>query len=328
MASAAAAVKIASALSKCQRLLCLTGAGVSTLSGIPDYRSDGKTYKPLQHREFTDNFSIRQRYWARSFLGWPRFSSASPNASHFAIAELQRLGFISHLISQNVDRLHMKAVGINPALAPNQTVYHCGDGVRRPMELHGTLFEVECIACGSAAPLLDRQAVQATMARDNSAWSELWRGSSELRPDGDVELPLAAYATFSTPRCPVCQAATLKPSVTFFGGNVPLPTVAQSLEIAGGADGVLVLGSTVSTFSAFRLVRMVAEKGGPVVVVTRGETRADPIAGLKLGNVEVGETMTHLSLLLGGKGAAAAAAGAASAHHASTTPTLPRGDET
>ena len=283
---------ILKAFEGCSNTLCLTGAGVSTASGIPDYRSSSTPYVPLQHKEFTQDLRIRQRYWARSFLGWPRFSESRPNAAHIAITALMRSGFIKTLITQNVDRLHHRSMGLDPSLSPHQSVYSCGDGVHRPLELHGTLFEVECQSC--SAPLVCRTALQQRMQEENGTWRERWSSSSQIRPDGDVELPLPAYSSFTMPVCSNCGLAHLKPSVTFFGGTIPLDTVQRSLDIAGSADGVLVAGSTVSTFSAFRLVKGIAARGRPVVVVSLGEeTRADPLATLRV-HAEIGQVLEGL----------------------------------
>jgi NAD-dependent deacetylase sirtuin 4 len=272
---------IAQHLRGCRSVLFLTGAGVSTSSGIPDYRSPGRLpYRPLQHAEFVASAAVRQRYWARSYLGWPRMRDAQPNASHAALVRLQALGLCAQLITQNVDSLHLKA------------------GHPSVLQLHGTLFEVECLQCG--APLLCRNALQARMAAANAAWTQRFASAAVQRPDGDMELPAESYPLFATPRCSACGGEQLKPAVTFFGGNVPVGVVQASLRLAAEADAVVVAGSTVSTFSAFRLVRGVAERGRPVVVVKRGGVgRADALATL-LVEEEVGEALAGLAAALGG----------------------------
>jgi NAD-dependent deacetylase sirtuin 4 len=258
--------------------LFLTGAGVSTASGIPDYRSPSRAaYTPLQHRDYLASAALRQRYWARSALGWPRMRDALPNAAHHALAALQRAGAASGLITQNVDSLHAKA-GSAPVL-----------------ELHGTLARVECLRCGSAAPPLCRSALQLRMEADNAAWLAAHGPAAAQRPDGDVELPAGAYASFAAPRCGACGEALLKPMVTFFGGTVPPATVERSLALAREAEALVVCGSTCTTFSAFRLLKAVRERGRPVVVVRSGGgvARADALATL-LVEEEVGGALQGL----------------------------------
>lgn len=258
-------------------ILFITGAGVSTASGIPDYRSPNRpAYKPLQHAEFAGSEAIRRRYWARSFLGWPRFRAAQPNAAHAAIAGLAEKGLCGSLITQNVDRLHHKA-----RHAP------------APLELHGALFEVACIACGAGG--VCRDALQRGMAAANGPWLTALGGAAEqLRPDGDVELPPEAVATFTPPLCGACGRASLKPTVVFYGGTIPPAVVERSLSLAESAGAVVVAGSTVSTFSAFRLVRAVAARGRPVALLTRGATRADALATFK-AELDVGDVLTELA---------------------------------
>lgn len=258
-------------------ILFITGAGVSTASNIPDYRSPNRpAYKPLQHAEFAGSEAVRRRYWARSFLGWPRFRAAQPNAAHTALAGLAEKGLCGSLITQNVDRLHHKA---NHAPAP--------------LELHGALFEVACLACGAGG--VCRDALQRGMAAANGPWLAALGGAAEqLRPDGDVELPPEAVATFTPPLCAACGRASLKPAVVFYGGTIPAAVVARSLSLAEGAGAVVVAGSTVSTFSAFRLVRAVAARGRPVALLTRGATRADALATFK-AELDVGDVLAELA---------------------------------
>lgn len=211
-------------------------------------------------------------------------ASAAPNAAHHALAALEAAGVCRALITQNVDRLHAKA-------------RHGG----ALLELHGTLFEVECLACGGAAPRLDRSLLQATMEVENAAWLRVHGSSAQRRPDGDVELAgdsQAAYRAFCPPRCPRCGGDTLKPAVTFFGGSVP-PAVAQrSQDLAGEADAVVVCGSTCSTFSAFRLVKALAARGAPVVAIKVGPGRVDSVASLNVQG-DCGEVLTEWCSALG-----------------------------
>jgi NAD-dependent deacetylase sirtuin 4 len=285
-AAAAAGRAILQHLRGASNILFLTGAGVSTQSGIPDYRSPERpAYTPLQHREFVHSEQLRQRYWARSMVGWPRMRDAAPNAAHHALAALQRAGLCAALITQNVDTLHAKAG-------------HGGE----LLELHGRLFAVECLACGSAAPPLCRNDLQRSMEASNAPWVARHAAAAVERPDGDMELPQESYASFAQPRCARCGGATLKPMVTFFGGTVPPQTVQRSLALAAAADALVVCGSTCSTFSAFRLLKSLAERGRPVVVVRRGggAARGDALATL-LVEEEVGSVMQGVLQALGGK---------------------------
>jgi NAD-dependent deacetylase sirtuin 4 len=280
------------------RLLLITGAGVSTDSGIPDYRSPQRpAYRPLQHHEFVASERVRRRYWARSFVGFRTMQGARPNAAHEALAALERLGRAgAGLITQNVDRLHHRA------------------GHADVLELHGTVHECECMACRASVA---RDDVQAEMALANARWAGLAperedapaltsltavseelgmippppapqpagadASARRLRPDGDTELrDEALYDSFVVPRCRACGSALLKPSVTFHGGSVPVDVTSNAAERARGCDAVLVAGSTLSTFSAFRLVRDAAQRGARVAILNCGATRADSLATLKL----------------------------------------------
>ncbi|WP_353950481.1 Sir2 family NAD-dependent protein deacetylase [Knoellia sp. S7-12] len=244
--------------------LVLTGAGISTESGIPDYRGpDGnRRVTPMSHQEFTATSAARQRYWARSFIGWQRFTVAEPNAGHHAVAELQQAGIFATVITQNVDGLHQDA------------------GARDVIELHGTLSEVVCLTCQER---VDRDLVQAFMDDANPGFASLAMGlvgdgsqvSSQIRPDGDIVLADAAVQTFTAPRCLGCGADTLKPDVVFFGGAVPKPRVEQCFALTDAAPVLVVLGSSLKVMSGYRFVRRAAAHGIPVVVVTKGPTRGD-----------------------------------------------------
>ena len=246
-----------------QRLLVLSGAGLSTHSGIPDYRSPSGSYsrghKPMMHNEFVTSARARQRYWARSLAGYEYFSRARPNAGHAALAGLQGLGVVDSIITQNVDGLH-DAAGSNDVL-----------------ELHGSIEKVECLACGERST---RSALQERLRADNADWLRETRllstGLTEMRADGDSAISDAIISGLRVPCCASC-GGTLKPSVVFFGGNVPAETTARALKAARTADALLIVGSTVQTFSAFRLVREVAGAGRPVCIVNLGATRADKL---------------------------------------------------
>ncbi|MBM6400300.1 NAD-dependent protein deacetylase [Phycicoccus sonneratiae] len=244
--------------------LVLSGAGMSTDSGIPDYRGRDGTRRvmPMQHGEFCASTENRRTYWARSFVGWQRFSRAEPNAGHRAVAALQRTGTLGPIVTQNVDGLH-QAAG-----SPSVT------------ELHGTLADVVCLTCGDRT---DRELLQARMVQANPGFEERVRGaapdgsrvSSQIRPDGDVVLPDDAVAGFRLPLCLVCGADTLKPDVVFFGGSVPRERVEACFALTDAAPALLVLGSSLAVMSGLRFVRHAARRGIPVVAVTRGPTRGD-----------------------------------------------------
>ncbi|KGN30559.1 NAD-dependent deacetylase [Knoellia sinensis KCTC 19936] len=244
--------------------LVLTGAGMSTESGIPDYRGpDGsRRVTPMSHQEFTASGDNRQRYWARSFIGWQRFTAAEPNVGHRAVTALQRAGAFGHVITQNVDGLHQRA------------------GTGDVTELHGSLEEVVCLTCGERA---DRDLVQAFMADANPGFATAVLGhvpdgsqvSSQIRPDGDIVLPDEAVRAFTAPRCLVCRADTLKPDVVFFGGSVPKERVDLCFALTDAAPILVVLGSSLKVMSGYRFVRRAAAHGIPIVVITKGPTRGD-----------------------------------------------------
>lgn len=251
--------------------LVLTGAGMSTDSGIPDYRGPDGTRRvtPMQHGEFVGTSEARQRYWARSFIGWQRFRRAEPNTSHAAVAALQRRGVLGPVITQNVDGLHQQAG------SPDVT------------ELHGSLAEVVCLTCDDRS---DRDLLQARMAEANPGFErhasaeapDGSRVSSQIRPDGDIVLDDEVVAGFVLPRCTVCGADTLKPDVVFFGGSVPRERVEACYALTDAAPALLVLGSSLAVMSGLRFVRHAARRGIPVLAVTRGPTRGDDLMTLRL----------------------------------------------
>ena len=258
----ASALALSSLVLESKNLLAITGAGVSTESGIPDYRSPGRpAYRPLQHGEFVKMESTRRRYWARSMIGFGQVGKALPNKAHRSLALLEQMGKMSHLITQNVDRLHQKA------------------GQRNILELHGTIHEVECLDCKHQ---FDRAHMQALLLTLNEEWMKRVAELSEARPDGDVELPSDVYSSFTIPPCDRCGSQMLKPRVTFHGGQIPPPVTEASLQLAQNCDGLLVVGSTVSTFSAYRLVREAASRHARVGIINYGPTRADELAAFKI----------------------------------------------
>lgn len=247
-------------LVKNRRLAVLTGAGCSTESGIPDYRGPGtlrRARNPVQYRDFLASAEARQRYWARSTLGWPAFSRAQPNAAHAALAELEARGSVTALVTQNVDRLHHRA------------------GSREVVELHGALAEVKCLSCGT---IEQRQALQERLIERNPGWLT---AAVELAPDGDAELPADVARAFRPVDCRRCQG-TLKPNVVFFGENVARPIVERAYAAVDAAEALLVIGSSLTVFSGFRFVKRAAERRLPIGIVNLGPSRGDPLASLRV----------------------------------------------
>jgi NAD-dependent SIR2 family protein deacetylase len=244
-----------------RRVAMLTGAGVSTESGIPDYRGPEtrrKARKPVRFAKYVGDEKARRRYWARSAIGWPKFRLAKPNAGHQAIAALEEAGRLGGLITQNVDRLHQKA------------------GSRQVVELHGALAEVRCLDCGV---LEDRDRLQDRLLQANPGLSAL---EGRLAPDGDADAEPEAIRTLVVPVCLSCGGGTLKPNVVFFGENVARAIVEESYRLVDEADVLLVAGSSLAVFSGYRFVRRAAAAGKPVAIVNLGETRGDPYATLRV----------------------------------------------
>ena len=231
-------------------LFVITGAGISTASGIPDYRDGEREWKrppPVQLQTFLASEAARARYWARSFAGWPRFAAARPNQAHEALVTLEALGHLRTLVTQNVDRLHQRA------------------GHRDVVDLHGRLDRAVCLKCGAKRR---RTEIQRWLARENPGLDT--RGAAA--PDGDVDLDGVDTAQFRFPSCPEC-GGVLKPDVVFFGENVPRPIVASTLSSLAQSRGVLLLGTSASTFSCFRYCRHAHGHGIPLAIVNRGRTR-------------------------------------------------------
>ncbi|WP_210643826.1 NAD-dependent protein deacetylase [Pseudomonas sp. Tri1] len=244
-----------------RHFLVLTGAGISTPSGIPDYRdSDGvrRGRQPMMYQEFLAKPEARRRYWARAMLGWPRVRQARPNAAHEALATLQAEQRISGLITQNVDTLHDQA------------------GSQDVIELHGSLHRVLCLDCEQRS---ERQQIQLLMEAQNPYLAGV---DAVQAPDGDTLLDPAFEARFQVPRCPHCNNERLKPDVVFFGENVAAATAARATRVVEEADGLLVVGSSLMAWSAFRLCRAIKDQGKPLLAINRGKTRADELLDLKL----------------------------------------------
>ncbi|KAK3847426.1 MAG: DHS-like NAD/FAD-binding domain-containing protein [Linnemannia gamsii] len=265
----------------------LTGAGASTDSAIPDYRGENGTYtlnpdyKPVFFQAFVASDEARHRYWARSFLGFPPIMTTQPNPTHYALAALQSP--LSNFITQNVDGLHQKA------------------GARNVIELHGTLHKVKCMSCGHEE---DRSDFQQVLADLNPEWNDLLQSQSTSRlysrmnADGDVELKtpeqqqqqhqqipskdkLLDYRTFQYPTCSCCGSGQYKPSVVFFGENIPVATKESSTQAILESNGLLVIGSSLATFSAFRLVQLAKDTGVPIAMINLGQSRGDALADLR-----------------------------------------------
>jgi len=241
-------------------IVVLSGAGVSTGSGIPDYRDrngDWKNAEPIQFADFVRSRDYRKRYWARSYVGWRRFSKAKPNGAHHAVAQLESTGKLDTLITQNVDGLHSDA------------------GSRRVINLHGELSKVRCLDCETIQP---RSEHQQRMQDANPDWlSEAVR----YKPDGDAELSKGAEHDFQVPDCPACSGV-VKPHVVMFGEAVPKDRVGDAMAAVDRADGLLVMGSSLMVFSGFRFARRAAELKKPIAIINQGRTRADDIASVKV----------------------------------------------
>jgi NAD-dependent SIR2 family protein deacetylase len=262
----------------------LSGAGLSTESGIPDYRGPSgraRSARPMTYQAFTGSEQARQRYWARSHLGWRHMTGATPNAGHRAVAEFQRRGLVTAIITQNVDGLHQAAArGAAAAVT----------------ELHGSLHRVVCLSCWQRT---SRHELDERLRAANPDW-EFARGvivpaghedgpaEHAVNPDGDVALE--ETSGFTVVDCLAC-GGVLKPDVVFFGENVPRARVEACYAQVSGASSLVVLGSSLTVMSGLRYVRHAASLGIPVVIVNQGETRGDDLATARL-DAPLGETLT------------------------------------
>jgi NAD-dependent SIR2 family protein deacetylase len=238
----------------------LTGAGISTDSGIPDYRGPEtrrRARNPVQHREFVRSADARKRYWARSMLGFSRFLAALPNRGHGALAALERAGHALGLITQNVDSLHHSA------------------GSQQVIELHGALRNVVCLGCQVRTP---RSLLQAALRARNPDF-EL--RVAELAPDGDADLADDLIADFQIVDCESCGGA-LRPDVVFFGENVPRPRVDEALAWLERARSLWVIGSSLAVYSGLRFVHHAHKRGLPIALLSLGPTRGDPFADVRI----------------------------------------------
>jgi len=251
---------LADFLARHPRALVLTGAGLSTASGIPDYRDrDGvrRGKMPVQGPEFRKSPAVQRRYWARSMAGWPTLARAVPNAGHHALAALEACGRIGPVLTQNVDGLHQQA------------------GSRSVLELHGNIHSVVCLDCHAQ---FSRAHVQDQLAQENPAFAV---AQATPLPDGDALLEPDALAAFKLPLCVHC-GGTLAPDVVFFGDGIPAHRAADALGRMERADALLVVGSSLMVYSGFRFCRLAAEAGKPIAAINLGRTRADDMIALKI----------------------------------------------
>ena len=242
------------------RLFVLSGAGISTASGIPDYRdADGqrKGRSPIMLQDFLRAEPARRRYWARSMVGWRTVAAAAPNPAHRALAELESLGRVEQLVTQNVDGLHQRA------------------GSADPIELHGNIGCAVCLDCGQRHA---RASIQVILETDNPKFRTL---SAAAAPDGDANLESSDFATFRVPCCIAC-GGVLKPDVVFFGEGVPRSRVDAAAQALERADAMLVVGSSLMVYSGYRFCEWAARAGKPIAAVNIGRTRADPLLALKV----------------------------------------------
>ncbi|WP_239076380.1 NAD-dependent protein deacetylase [Actinocatenispora rupis] len=258
------------------RVLVLSGAGLSTESGIPDYRGESgqlRRHVPMTYDEFVGTEQNRRRYWARSHLGWRTITGAAPNDGHRAVADLARRGYLAGVITQNVDGLHQAA------------------GTPDVVELHGSLSRVVCLGCRrtSGRDDLDRRLRRANPGFDATA--------VRVNPDGDVELGDEDVRGFRLVGCTGCGSGVLKPDVVFFGESVPRDRVDRCHALVDGAAALVVLGSSLAVMSGLRFVRRAADAGKPVLIVNRGQTRGDRYAAVRV-ELPLGRALTDLARLL------------------------------
>ncbi|MFF1464375.1 NAD-dependent protein deacetylase [Streptomyces sp. NPDC058330] len=257
-------------------VLVLSGAGISTESGIPDYRGEGGSlsrHTPMTYQDFTASAEARRRYWARSHLGWRTFGSARPNAGHRAVAAFGRHGLLSGVITQNVDGLHQAAGGEDV------------------VELHGSLDRVVCLSCGALSP---RRELARRLEEVNAGFEPVAAG---INPDGDADLTDDQVGDFRVVPCTVC-GGILKPDVVFFGEAVPPQRVEHCRALVRGASSLLVLGSSLTVMSGLRFVRQAAQDGKPVLIVNRDPTRGDRHALTRVA-LPLGATLTTVASRLG-----------------------------
>lgn len=253
-----------------RRFTVLTGAGISTDSGIPDYRGpDSPPRNPMTYQQFVGDEGFRRHYWARNHIGWRHVRTTRPNAGHRALVGLERRGLLTGVITQNVDLLHEQA------------------GSQRVIDLHGHYNEVICLSCGT---MFSRQQVHEWLDAANPDFA-IEVGDVEIAPDADAVL--ADTASFVVPPCPVC-GGMLKPNIVYFGENVPKDRVAAAYAMVDDGAALLVAGSSLTVMSGLRFVRHAHKHGMPVVIINRGDTRGDPLADLTIDD-GVSESLAELA---------------------------------
>ena len=240
-----------------KKILALTGAGLSTDSGIPDYRGEGRVARhPMTYDTFMGSFQAQQKYWARSYVGWSRIAMAKPNPGHFSLAQAETTGMISALITQNVDGLHQQA------------------GSRNVVDLHGRLDRVICLGCRKIIPRSEMdlllEELNPNIRKDPNV---------EFTPDGDAEV--VGTESFQVPSCDIC-GGVYKPDVVFFGEAVPTDRVENAMAMLDRAQCLLVAGSSLTVNSGFRFAKLAQKAGKPIVIVNIGPTRADSLATAKI----------------------------------------------
>ena len=247
-----------------RRTLVLTGAGISTDSGIPDYRGDGRSARtsvPITYREFMGDPEARRRYWARSQAGYRHVGTVDPNDGHRAVTRLQKAGVVAGVVTQNVDRLHQQA------------------GTVDVIDLHGRIDRVICTSCGTRTP---REELAERLAAANPDYDALLDVvSTPFQPDGDADVAEQLFESFTVVDCLVC-GGLLKPDVVFFGESMPRERRDRASTLLRDADGILVLGSSLAVMSGYRLVLQASKDGQPVSILTRGPSRADHLADVRL----------------------------------------------
>ena len=253
----------------------VTGAGLSTASGIPAYRDrDGhwQHSQPIQHQAFLASAATRRRYWARSFVGWPTMAKAAPNRGHHALAMLESMGIVATVITQNVDGLHREA------------------GSQAVIELHGGIHRVRCLSCHDLYP---RALVQQWLDAANPGFDREAAIAVRSAPDGDADVEGTRYAGFVVPACPSCDGL-LKPDVVFFGDSVPRDRVDAASRAVATARALLVVGSSLMVYSGYRFAAQAHRLGKPVVAINQGITRADPLLRAKIDG-DCGDVLIELA---------------------------------
>lgn len=264
-------------------VLVLTGAGISTDSGIPDYRGAGGRRRhaaPMTYDRFVGSAEERRRYWARSHVGWSTIATAKPNVSHHAVTRLQQAGLLTGVVTQNVDRLHTAA------------------GTREVVNLHGTLDAVVCLNCGRRR---SRFEIGLRLDAVNPGFREALAGDvTVVRPDGDVVIPADRIEDFQVVDCRRC-GGLLKPDVVFFGETVPRERFRHALSLIEQSSALVVLGSSLTVGSGYRFVTAAARRGMAIAIVNRGETRGDQHASLKL-DMGLGDALAEIGARMADSG--------------------------